>query len=45
MSDHGSKKGIDDVDLKGKLVLIRVDFNVPQVRTTMQLGFFYPGVL
>ena len=45
MSDLGSKKGIDDVDLKGKRVLIRVDFNVPQVRTKKQMGFFYPGVL
>lgn len=27
------KLSIDDVDLKGKRVLIRVDFNVPQDKT------------
>lgn len=28
--DLGSKLGVDAVDVKGKRVLIRVDFNVPQ---------------
>ena len=28
-----NKLSIDDVDLKGKRVLIRVDFNVPQAKT------------
>ena len=27
-----AKKTIEDVDVSGKRVLIRVDFNVPQVR-------------
>ena len=31
-----AKKTIEDVDVSGKRVLIRVDFNVPQVRTENQ---------
>jgi len=32
-----SKLSITDVDLKGKRVLIRVDFNVPQDKTTGEI--------
>lgn len=32
-----SKLAITDVDLKGKRVLIRVDFNVPQDKTTSEI--------
>lgn len=32
-----NKLSITDVDLKGKRVLIRVDFNVPQDKTTLEI--------
>ena len=38
-----NKKTIEDIEVKGKRVLVRCDFNVPQNKETGETGRLIPG--